>query len=121
MKLGEPTLDQLRIFLAVAEHGSFGGAAKASGRAVSAISYGIAQLEAQLGLSLFDREGSRRPVLTPAGEGLLAEARGIAAKAVTPFLLNRIFELTEGRSLAANIALVLNNARLAAAIARHLI
>lgn len=78
MKLGEPTLDQLRIFIAVAEHGSFGGAAKAMGRAVSAVSYGIAQLEAQLGLSLFDREGSRRPVLTAAGEGLLAEARGIA-------------------------------------------
>jgi pseudouridine-5'-phosphate glycosidase len=49
-----------------------------------------------------------------------AEARGIAAKAVTPFLLQRIFELTGGRSLAANIALVLNNARLAAAIARAL-
>ena len=49
----------------------------------------------------------------------LSEARvqGIAAKAVTPFLLKRIFELTEGRSLTANIALVRNNARLAAAIA----
>ncbi|PSK86101.1 pseudouridine-5'-phosphate glycosidase [Limimaricola soesokkakensis] len=46
-----------------------------------------------------------------------AEAQGIAAKAVTPFLLGRIFELTDGRSLEANIALVLNNARLGAAIA----
>lgn len=46
-----------------------------------------------------------------------AEAQGIAAKAVTPFLLGRIFELTEGRSLESNIALVLNNARLAARIA----
>ena len=46
-----------------------------------------------------------------------AEARRIAAKEVTPFLLQRIFELTEGRSLASNIALVLNNARLAARIA----
>ncbi|ABL69910.1 pseudouridine-5'-phosphate glycosidase [Paracoccus denitrificans] len=46
-----------------------------------------------------------------------AEAQGIAAKAVTPFLLQRIFELTQGRSLDANIALVLNNARLAARIA----
>ncbi len=46
-----------------------------------------------------------------------AEAQGIAAKQVTPFLLDRIFELTSGRSLASNIALVLNNARLAAAIA----
>jgi pseudouridine-5'-phosphate glycosidase len=62
-------------------------------------------------------------VIGPVIEAALveAQARGIAAKAVTPFLLNRIFELTEGRSLVANIALVLNNARLAAAIARHLI
>ncbi|MDE3239409.1 MAG: pseudouridine-5'-phosphate glycosidase [Paracoccaceae bacterium] len=49
-----------------------------------------------------------------------AEAQGIAAKAVTPFLLQRIFELTAGRSLAANIALVLNNARLGAAIAAEI-
>ncbi|MFP5480638.1 MAG: pseudouridine-5'-phosphate glycosidase [Alphaproteobacteria bacterium] len=49
-----------------------------------------------------------------------AEAQGIAAKAVTPFLLQRIFELTQGRSLSANIELVLNNARLGAAIAREL-
>ncbi|MEE4289425.1 MAG: LysR family transcriptional regulator [Erythrobacter sp.] len=78
MKLGDPSLDQLRIFIAVADHGSFGGAARAMGRAVSAISYGIAQLEAQLAVTLFEREGSRKPVLTPAGEGLLAEARGVA-------------------------------------------
>ncbi len=78
MKLGDPSLDQLRIFLSVVEHGSFGGAARAMGRAVSAISYGIAQLEAQLAVSLFEREGSRKPVLTEAGEGLLAEARAVA-------------------------------------------
>ncbi len=60
-----------------------------------------------------------REVIGPVIEAALAEAQaqGIAAKAVTPFLLQRIFELTEGRSLAANIALVLNNARLGAAIA----
>lgn len=46
-----------------------------------------------------------------------AAAQGIAAKAVTPFLLSRIFELTQGRSLESNIELVLNNARLAARIA----
>jgi pseudouridine-5'-phosphate glycosidase len=39
---------------------------------------------------------------------------------VTPFILQRIFELTEGRSLEANIALVLNNARLASKIAKDL-
>lgn len=60
-----------------------------------------------------------RDVIMPVVEQALAEAaaQGIAAKAVTPFLLQRIFELTGGRSLAANIALVLNNARLGAAIA----
>ncbi|MEM9250464.1 MAG: pseudouridine-5'-phosphate glycosidase [Pseudomonadota bacterium] len=46
-----------------------------------------------------------------------AERDSIRGKAVTPYLLQRIFELTEGRSLATNIALVLNNARLGAAIA----
>ena len=46
-----------------------------------------------------------------------AQARDIAGKAVTPFLLGRIFELTGGRSLATNIALVRSNACLAAAIA----
>ena len=46
-----------------------------------------------------------------------AKERGIAAKEVTPFLLSRIYDLTEGRSLEANIALVLNNARLGARLA----
>jgi pseudouridine-5'-phosphate glycosidase len=60
-----------------------------------------------------------RAEIMPHVEAALAEAaaKGIAAKAVTPFLLQRIFELTKGRSLEANIALVLNNARLGAAIA----
>ena len=60
-----------------------------------------------------------RDVIGPVIEQALAEAHqnGITAKAVTPFLLQRIFELTEGRSLVANIALVRNNARLGAAIA----
>ncbi|MFT7058014.1 MAG: pseudouridine-5'-phosphate glycosidase [Pseudorhodobacter sp.] len=59
------------------------------------------------------------PEILPMIQQALAEAntQGIAAKAVTPFLLARIFELTEGRSLVANIALVRNNARLAAKIA----
>ncbi|KIC11323.1 pseudouridine-5'-phosphate glycosidase [Leisingera sp. ANG-M1] len=49
-----------------------------------------------------------------------ADAQGVIGKDVTPFLLRRIFELTEGRSLTANIALVRNNARLAAKIAQEL-
>jgi pseudouridine-5'-phosphate glycosidase len=46
-----------------------------------------------------------------------AEAKGIAGKETTPFLLAEIAGVTEGRSLAANIALVKNNARVSAAIA----
>ena len=58
-------------------------------------------------------------VLAPVIAQALAEAdaQAISAKAVTPFLLGRIFELTEGWSLTANIALVRNNAVLAAKIA----
>lgn len=60
------------------------------------------------------------PTLAPIIEQVLSEAtsQGISAKSVTPFLLGRIFELTDGASLTANIALVRNNARLAAQIAR---
>jgi len=64
-----------------------------------------------------------RAEIMPVIEAALAEAaaQGISAKAVTPFLLARIFEMTAGRSLEANIALVLNNARLAAAIAGEIV
>ncbi|HWJ87404.1 MAG TPA: pseudouridine-5'-phosphate glycosidase [Pelagibacterium sp.] len=46
-----------------------------------------------------------------------AEAQGVGRKDVTPYLLNRIFELTGGKSLTANIALVKNNAAVASKIA----
>ena len=46
-----------------------------------------------------------------------AEERGVRGKALTPFLLSQIARLTEGRSLAANIALLKNNAAIAARIA----
>ena len=46
-----------------------------------------------------------------------AKVSGISGKAVTPFLLKRIFELTNGKSLATNISLIKNNAQLAAEIA----
>ena len=46
-----------------------------------------------------------------------ARAAGISGKATTPYLLKRIFELTEGKSLVSNVALVENNARVAADIA----
>ncbi|MEP4198145.1 MAG: pseudouridine-5'-phosphate glycosidase [Aliishimia sp.] len=49
-----------------------------------------------------------------------ADTHGIIGKSVTPYLLQRLFELTEGRSLEANIALVRNNAQLAAKIAQEI-
>lgn len=58
------------------------------------------------------------PIITQATQE--ADDQGVSGKGVTPFLLARIFELTQGRSLEANIALVLNNARLAAQIASEL-
>ena len=49
-----------------------------------------------------------------------AEAEGVSGKAVTPYLLGKLVELTKGASLKTNIALVENNARLAVRIAREL-
>jgi len=69
-----PTLDQLLIFLSVVETGSFSAAARRLGRATSVISYGIANLEDQLGLELFDRQATKSPQLTDAGRAVLAEA-----------------------------------------------
>lgn len=74
---GIPTLDQLHVFLTVVDVGSFAGAARKLNRATSVISYAIANLEAQLGVPLFDRETTRKPQLTLAGRAVLAEARSV--------------------------------------------
>jgi len=71
------TLDQIRLFLAVADTGSFSKAAKRLNRAQSAVTYGIQKLEAQFGIPLFDRT-TYRPALTEAGRALLPRARRIA-------------------------------------------
>lgn len=76
--ISPPSLDHLRCFLAVVEEGSFNRAAQKLGRAISVISYAIAQLESQLDVRLFDREGSRKPQLTEAGKALLSEARAVS-------------------------------------------
>lgn len=73
-----PTLDQLRVFLSIVETGSFAGAGRQLKRAPSVISYQIANLEAQLGLALFERGGVRTPKLTDAGHAVLAEARMVS-------------------------------------------
>jgi DNA-binding transcriptional LysR family regulator len=73
-----PSVDQLLVLLTVAEAGSFTAAAKRLGRATSAVSYAIDTLEAQLGLSLFDRGTTRKPKLTQQGEAVVSEARAVA-------------------------------------------
>ncbi|WP_338878952.1 LysR family transcriptional regulator [Achromobacter veterisilvae] len=70
------TLDQLRVFAAVADAGSFRAAARRLSRVQSAVSHAIANMESQLGVTLFDRSG-HRPAMTPQGAALLANARDI--------------------------------------------
>lgn len=73
-----PTFDQIAVFLAIVETGSFAGAARKLGRAKSVISYAIANLENQLGVTLFARSGTARPRLTDSGQAILADSRGLA-------------------------------------------
>src|SRR5438128_12617356 len=73
-----PTLDQISVFLAVVESGSFTAAARQLGRATSVISYAIANLEHQLGVTLFARAGTARPKLTAAGQAVLSDSRNMA-------------------------------------------
>ncbi|MFK0383257.1 MULTISPECIES: LysR family transcriptional regulator [Rhizobium/Agrobacterium group] len=74
-----PTLDQLQVFLTVAETGSFSAASRALNRAQSVVSYTIANLEAQLEVTLFERNGVRQPRLTDEGRAMLEDARRIVA------------------------------------------
>src|SRR5258706_2208765 len=71
------TLDQLRTFIAAVDEGSFSAAGRKLRRAQSVVSQTLANLEAQLGVKLFDRS-SRYPKLTDAGRSLLVDARSVA-------------------------------------------
>ncbi|HOI22045.1 MAG: pseudouridine-5'-phosphate glycosidase [Spirochaetales bacterium] len=66
-----------------------------------------------------ERYEMKAEVIEPLIQQAIAEAqsRGIAGKRLTPFLLDKIVEISGGDSLESNIALVKNNARLAAAVA----
>jgi DNA-binding transcriptional LysR family regulator len=102
--VAQPTLDHLRIFLEVVEEGSFNRAARKLGRAISVVSYAITSLEAQLGVQLFERKGSRRPELTEAGEALVSEARSVADD--VDALMAKIRNLRQG--LEAELALAVD-------------
>jgi DNA-binding transcriptional LysR family regulator len=71
------TLDQLRTFIAAVDEGSFSAAGRKLRRAQSVVSQTLANLEAQLGVKLFDRS-ARYPQLTEEGRSLLADARAVA-------------------------------------------
>lgn len=71
--------DNVPVFLAVLDHGSFSAAARALGRVPSAVSMTIAHLEAELDLTLFDRS-SREPRPTAAARSLEPQARLLAAQ-----------------------------------------
>ncbi|MER8368346.1 LysR family transcriptional regulator [Mesorhizobium sp. M0902] len=96
-----PTLDQLQILVAVADTGSFSAAGRKLNRAQSVISYAIANLEAQLGLKLFEREGTREPQLTDVGKATLEDARRMVG------VLQRIRSRVDGyrQGLEAEVAL----------------
>jgi DNA-binding transcriptional LysR family regulator len=73
------SLDHLRMFIAAADEGSFSKGGRRLRRAQSVVSQTLANLEAQLGVKLFDRS-SRSPVLTSQGVALLAEARAVVGR-----------------------------------------
>lgn len=73
------SLTQLQTFVAVSEQGSFSGAARLLGKAQSAVSHSIGQLEKELGVTLFDRS-HRTPELTEAGLSLLDQTKEVLFK-----------------------------------------
>jgi DNA-binding transcriptional LysR family regulator len=72
------SLDQLRTFVSAVDEGSFSAAARKLNRVQSAVSGWINGLEAQIGVTLFERAG-RFPKLTPQGALLLADARNVVS------------------------------------------
>ncbi|HEY0749443.1 MAG TPA: LysR family transcriptional regulator [Steroidobacteraceae bacterium] len=70
------SLDQLKAFIASVDEGSFSAGARKLRRAQSAVSELVSNLEAQIGVALFERSG-RYPKLTPAGVLLLGDARSV--------------------------------------------
>jgi DNA-binding transcriptional LysR family regulator len=88
------TLDQLKVFVSVAERQHVTQASRALNLAQSAVSHAISALEEEFHVKLFDRIG-RRIELTAAGQLLLDEARGVLARAATARL--KMSELAEVR------------------------
>ncbi|MBN2994136.1 LysR family transcriptional regulator, partial [Pseudomonas cedrina subsp. fulgida] len=95
-------LEQMRLFVSVAEQRSFSAVARQQRKAQSAISHGIALLEADLGVSLFERSSGRQPRLTEAGSVLLEEAREVLRQCER--LNGRALSLTRGEEACLRLA-----------------
>ncbi len=76
-----PTFRQLQVFIAIAETGSFAGAARRLGIAQPSVSAHIRGLEEEAGAPLFARQTGRAASLTPAGQTFLVHARDMLAQA----------------------------------------
>ena len=95
-------LEQMRLFVSVAEERSFSAVARGQRKAQSAVSSGIALLEADLGVVLFDRSSGRQPRLTEAGSVLLEEAREVLRQCER--LTGRALSLTRGEEACLRLA-----------------
>ncbi|ROL67800.1 LysR family transcriptional regulator [Pseudomonas protegens] len=76
------SLEQLQMFVQAAQTGSFSAAARKLGKTQSTVSVAIANLEADLGVELFDRS-SRNPVLTASGRKMLLQAEAVLERCLT--------------------------------------
>ena len=103
------SLEQLRTFEVCAELGSFSAAARRLGKAQSAVSQMIANLEINLGQTLFDRS-TRKPTLTEQGQQLLAHSKAVLVQ--TQKLESAARVLAEGEE--SELTLVLDPALLLA-------
>jgi DNA-binding transcriptional LysR family regulator len=89
------SLDSIRVLDAIERNNSFASAAEELNRVPSAVTYAINQLEADLGILLFDRSGYRAK-LTPAGQELLKEGRALLEQAQA---LERKIKVSAGLSI----------------------
>ncbi|MDC6111822.1 LysR family transcriptional regulator [Serratia rubidaea] len=109
------TSDNIELFLAVLERGSFSAAARALRRVPSAVSMGIANMEAELGFQLFDRS-HREPTPTAMALALAPHARQIADQLKQ--LQIHAIELSQGleSTLSIGVASDINTEKLLAAV-----
>lgn len=115
--MADYTLDQFVVFQTVVECGGFAAAARQLGRAQSAVTHAIRNLEEASGLLLFDRSGYRA-TLTDAGRALLPRARQVLAEADGFRRASQGFALGLEASLAIAVGPFVNEQPLAQALNR---